>query len=366
MDLYILDDLLRRVTVIDQFESLIWTERFTALGDFEFTIQSTYANRNLFKTGTWLAIEESYRVMVVETIEDKDDSEGQSMLTISGRSLESILEDRVARHSFATLDLSPRWALTGTPGYLARAIFKYICIDGLLDDQDIIPFIQPGALLPVGNIPEPTEVLNLELELMSLYAAMRDLCDGYGLGFALLRGPDNSRLHFDVYAGSERTGRQQTLPPVIFSPELDSLSNVAHLISTEAHKNVAYVFSPTGSIIVYPLGVDPNKPGFERRILLVKVDNVRANDNENNLSTTDVLRRRGREALINYRKVEAFDGEITKTQYKYGVDYNLGDLVEMRKSDDVIKYMRVTEQIFISDAEGDRSYPTLSLDQYYV
>ena len=48
--------------------------------------------------------------------------------------------------------------------------------------------------------------------------------------------------------------------------------------------------------------------------------------------------------------------------YKYGVDYGLGDLVELRDSSGNINVMRVTEQIFVSDKEGIRSYPTLTFD----
>lgn len=50
--------------------------------------------------------------------------------------------------------------------------------------------------------------------------------------------------------------------------------------------------------------------------------------------------------------------------YLYGVDYNLGDLVEMRNVDNLVNQMRVTEQIFICDEQGERDYPTLSINQF--
>lgn len=55
------------------------------------------------------------------------------------------------------------------------------------------------------------------------------------------------------------------------------------------------------------------------------------------------------------------DGEITQnSQYQYGVDYNLGDRVELMTQFNYSSHMRITEQIFTSDADGVRSYPTLS------
>jgi hypothetical protein len=36
----------------------------------------------------------------------------------------------------------------------------------------------------------------------------------------------------------------------------------------------------------------------------------------------------------------------------------------MRNTDGVINNMRITEQIFVSDREGERSYPTLMLNVF--
>jgi hypothetical protein len=364
MDLYILDDLIRRIDVVDRFESLIWTERYAAFGDFELHIQSTWTNRNRFKNGKWLAVNESQRVMMIETVEDGEDSEGRSMLKVTGRSLEAILEDRVARHSFVSLTASPRWALLGTPGYLGRAIVKSICVDGLLNTQDIIqylkvPLTQEDSLLPVDTIPEPSTAVRMELEPMSLYAALKLILDEYDLGFCILRNQDKSELYFEVYSGSDRTSAQSSISPMIFSPELNNLVNSKELKSVASYKNTAYVLSPSGSTIVYT-NDGSGHTGVDRHILMVKVDEVRQNDSENWMTVEQILQRRGREALTEHRKISAFDGEIAHSGYKYGVDYRLGDLVELRKYDDASTSMRVTEQIFVSDSQGDRSYPTLA------
>jgi len=365
MDLYILDDLLRRIDIVDKYESLIWTERWAAFGDFELVTRATWTNQTLLTKGTRLFTTSSEgRVMVIDTCSIKDDAEGRSMLTVTGKSLEYILEDRVARHSFADLTLAPRWAITGTPGAIVRSMFKAICIDGILHSKDVIPFIKTGTILPPDTIAESGSVVKREFEPQSLYKAIQDTCKEYDLGFALVRNADRSELYFEVYSGSDRTSNQHDIPSVVFSPELDNLTNMSSVSSKADYKNVAYVFSPNESLVVYGLGVDPSAEGFERRVLVVKVDNVRQNDNEDKLSITDILKRRGLEALQDHKTVTAFDGEIPKYGYQYKRDYRLGDIVEMRKADDVIKYMRVTEQIFISDAEGDRSYPTLAVEAF--
>lgn len=416
MEIYILDSLLRRVLVVDRFESLIWTERFSSYGDFELSVHSTFENRSIFVTGARLATNKSYRVMTIETIENHVDSDGKATLTLKGHSLETLLDDRVARDTMATLKVEPKWVLTGTPGGIARKIFNDICVVGLLNIGDVIPFMTPGTIFPADTLIESPDVITLEIDLSTVYEAVKKVCDLYDLGFRLIRNFDTSQLYFNVYAGSDRTTQQTLLPPVIFAPDMDNLQNTTELTTTDAYKNVAYVFSPQGSVMVYPVTIDPEVEGFERHVLMVNVTDItvevsdtleeidakkketKASNLESEAVTTTeianaatarneatvarnaadismaivelsaitpLLQQRGAEELSKTRKFSAFDGELNQSNsYKYNLDYNLGDLVEMRNSDGFTNNMRVTEQIFVSDREGERSYPTLSVDVF--
>jgi len=242
---------------------------------------------------------------------------------------------------------------------IARKIFHDICVTGILDSHDVIPYIVEGTFMPVSTIPEPTDSITVEIEPTTVYEAIEDICNVWSLGFRLLRNFDTTQLYFDVYSGSNRTTAQSLLPPVIFTPSLDNLQNTKELITIEKAKNVAYVYSPAGFQKVYAPGVDPATLGFERRILPVNASDI-TSDNPN---IPAALLQRGMEELAKNRVYQAFDGEIPQhSQYKYGTHYQLGDLIEMRGVDGVINNMRVTEQIFVSDREGERSYPTLSLN----
>lgn len=360
MEAYVLDPLLRRIAVIDQFESLIWTERFYAYGDFQMDIESTPGMRTLLSTGTLLAMNESYRVMTVETVEDETGSDGRRMLSVKGRSLEAILLDRVAKNSLEDLTTSPKWVITDEPADVARKIFHDICVTGILDPMDVIPFINEGTFLPPDTVAEPVDPITVELDPTTVYDAIEDICTVWSMGFRLIRNFDASELWFDVYMGSDRTTGQTTLPPVIFTPSLDNLQDIKELKTVDKAKNVAYVYSPAGFLKVYPVGVDEDVTGFERHVLVVNASDVTT-------ETTDIpgaLLQKGMEELAKNRVSQSLDGEIAQnSQYKYGVHYNLGDIVEMR-TDNSTNNMRVTEQIFVSDREGERAYPTLSLNTF--
>ncbi|AWN05977.1 minor tail protein [Streptomyces phage RavenPuff] len=360
MEAYVLDALLRRIAVIDQFESLIWTERFAAFGDFQMDIESTPATRTLLSLGTLLAMNESYRVMMVETIEDELNSDGRRMLSVKGRSIEAILLDRVAKNSTADLTTSPKWEITDEPADVARKIFHDICVTGVLDPADVIPFIHEGTFLPPGTVAEPIDPITIELDPTTVYDAIEDLCNVWSMGFRLLRNFDASELWFDIYMGSDRTTAQTTLAPVIFTSALDNLQDIKELKTIDKAKNVAYVYSPAGFLKVYPVGVDEDVTGFERHVLVVNATDVTS-------ETADIpgaLLQKGMEELAKNRVSQSLDGEIAQnSQYKYGVHYNLGDIVEMR-TDNSTNNMRVTEQIFVSDQQGERAYPTLSLNTF--
>lgn len=360
MEVYILDSLLRRIEVVDDFESLIWTERFADIGDFEIDIKSTPATRGLFTTGTRLAINNSYRVMTVDNTEDSTDEDGKATLKVKGQSLEAILDDRVAKNTLSDTTTEPKWVITATPGNVARTMFDHICRDGELDPADVIPFLMPGTFLPEDTIPESTTEILWEQDPDSLYNAIKKLVDLYELGFRLVRNFDTSQLYFDIYAGIDRTTRQTILPPVVFSPDLDNLQNTTEFKTTQQAKNVAYVFSEAGFEVVYGENVDPDVEGFERHILVVNADVT-----VDNPDISGALIQAGQEALIQNRAQSYFDGELNQNgQYVYGIDYNVGDLVEMRNVDGIITYKRVTEQIFVCDAQGERSYPTLVEDMF--
>lgn len=363
MEAYVLDDRLRRIAVVDQFESLIWTERWTDLGDFELVIQSTNATRNLLTIGTRMAINESYRVMTIDTVAKKNDADGRALLTLTGKSLENILVDRSATEGM--VDLTPEnqnWIISGTAGGICREVFKKICVDGILSINDKIPYITTGTIMPPDTIPEPSVIINAELPIDTVYNTIADICKAADLGFRLLRNFDKSQLYFDIYSGSDRTTQQNTLPPVVFSQELDNLSDVSELTTTALAKNVAYVFSKHGTEVVYADGADITTSGFDRRVLTVIADDI---EDLAGPVLTALLKKRGADELAKNRSLSAFDGEISQySQYKYMRDYNLGDLVVMRNTDGVTNNMRVTEQIFASDAQGDRTYPTLSIEAF--
>mgnify|MGYP001182366483 CR=1 FL=1 len=362
MDLYILDSLYRDVEVVEGYSSFIWTERHRDIGDFELITASTLASRRQLVTGLRLGMSESNRVMILETVEDTTDEEGRSILKVKGRSLEMILKNRLAMAALTDLTTNPKWSITAAPANIARQLFHDICVTGILNAGDIIPGILETTIFPADTIAEPSDVITYEIDPTDLYSAIKNLCDQFALGFRLVRGINTSQLYFNIYTGSDRTTQQTSLPAVVFSINLDNLKNTTELTTIALYKNVAYVVSPVGHELVYDLGTDTAANGFDRNVLFVKADDI--TDTVPATATAKMIQR-GKEELAKNRRLSGFDGELSQSgQYKYQVDYYLGDLVEMQNKDGFTTTMQVTEQIFVRDREGIRRYPTLTVNEF--
>ena len=355
---YTLDDSLHRDQLIEEFESFIWTERYSDLGDFVIVTKSTFENRSLLAPGTRISKAGSTYIGVVDTVDDFTDQEGKRMINVTGKFFENILNDRMAMPALANLLETPAWVLTGTPGDIARQAFHEICVFGVLSALDTIPFFTEGTLLTPGNIPEPSDIVTISAPPDTLFNTIKKICDTFGLGFRFVKNGDVGQIYFEVYTGSDRTSGQTVLPAIIFDPQLENLSQIRQLTSNAVTKNVAYVFSQNGAVMVYAPTATQTETGSERRVLFVNSSNT----SDAGPDLTTALQQEGLIALASQRDIYAFDGQLPPTlPLVYGVDYNLGDIVEERTSSGFGNLMVVTEQIFVSDNQGDRSYPTLSI-----
>ena len=372
MELYVLDSLLRRVVLFEGYISLIWTERYNEEGEFEIVVADSREARSLFVYGAMLALKGSTAVMKVETSNASTDDEGRSVYTIKGRSLESLLRARYSYDILASSDTTGVLTLTGKPIDIVKQLFDDSVRNGGVSVSDKIPFLQPSVYLPVGNIPEPEDIISTEIKAGPLYEPIASISQEYHTGFRFVRrdmAADPAQLYFETYMGNDRTTSQNVgvtapsgVPNVVsFSTKMETLANVTELTSIAEYYNVAYVVAKYGSTIVYADGADDSTAGFERSVMWVDATDL---EEPAGAALNALMLRRGQEALAAQRIVIAVDGEIPENStYVYGTDYGLGDLVEISNGNGSTTNMRVTEHIYVSDEEGNRSYPTLTLDQ---
>jgi Siphovirus ReqiPepy6 Gp37-like protein len=209
-----------------------------------------------------------------------------------------------------------------------------------------------------------------------LYNAMKEIATTYEIGMKITvddLGEYNYYLGYYNYRGLDRTSDQTENPPIRFSPQMDSFTDITELQSIAALKTLVYSFAPglnpaegEADIRSAP-GVseltDSEYVGFDLRAMLVFADDITTDQVGGNPGIlVQILNSRAQDAITNNRLIIAVDGEIVpESQFKFGVHYGLGDLIEVQGNSGVVQTARVTEYIRSQDEGGEKAYPTVSM-----
>lgn len=395
MDLYTLKNTFVPKAVVDDYNSAIWTERYYRSGDCQIVLPASSKNITDLKEGTYLALRGSKEVMEIQTtsIEDK-------LLTVVGKTLdEGILNRRFAwfRNPSSAGGFQERVAdyvaNTYKPGEFIAHIVDLIAINPVpfedawepanLDwELEIIPHLE------ISDIDTSGEAQALTMPIGFLYDGIQQIAEKYGVGISLYlesaSDEDGFELRFKTYHGVDHsTGGPGEL--VRLTPDLDSLSGLKEIRSIAAWKNVAYVYYAGEMSIHYE---DPDDPpaGLERRVLVTDAENQPVGHKivytggttyyQNGTSgpsyyvqvtPEDIAAFReqnARDALANFNYIQAIDGQTSPAaDYQFGVDYSLGDIIELEGITGNLSKARVTEYIRSQDKSGAKEYPTISVLQ---
>lgn len=175
-------------------------------------------------------------------------------------------------------------------------------------------------------------------------------------------------LGFRSYRGLDRTSDQTVNPIVRFSPGMDSFANIKEIQSIAQLKTEAFTFAPSnpGGLATTPgmakLSGD-QYTGFDLRAMMVFAEDITTDQvGADPAVLLDILNSRSQDAITTNRFVQAVDGEIVpESQFKYGVHYNLGDLIEVQGNSGAVNPARVIEFIRAKDSTGTKEYPTVSI-----
>lgn len=383
MELLILDTNLVAVDMIDIFDSVIWADRYNSYGDFEIFTPVTERLLLNAKHDYYLWIKESKRVMIIEDVLITSNFEDGNKLSITGRSLESLLERRIV------------WHKTILTGNLQNGIKK------LLDENIIAPTDDsrriPNFVFAFSTDPAITE-LTLEAQYTgeNLYDVIWNACEYNGIGFQVVL-LENNTFEFSLYNGADRTFDQIANPYVIFSPKFENIINSNYLESKKTLKTVTLVAGEAydttkddveaaldqlalggGTFMDVGLGVvrktitvtapDAEITSINRREMFsdardisqrVLVDGKETKMNDEQYFAQ--LKNRGDSDLSNNTLVKTFEGEVETTHtFIYGTDYYLGDKVQIVNEYGIESVIRVTEIVFSQSLEGIKIHPTFS------
>ncbi len=426
--LSVLDESYHRIAVIDIFTEFSWAVRYNEAGDFEFSLppQSPYVK--YLVPDNYLYIKESDRLMIIDKVLTNDSVKDAGMVTVTGTSLESILNRRIV------------WEKTSVSGNLQQAVKR------LINAAFVSPKIEARRVANF-TFKESTDEAITSLTIDSadyfknnLYDVISDLCQEKKIGYRILPDWSNGGFIFELYAGTNRSYTQSDVPWVVFSPQMENLLEGRFVETREDLKTAALVVASDGEYGIEVVSEDLKFTSLQRREMAINTNvekkeitvdqfgspedrldlerygyyswnvtdenyaayqnalsqgrSVKKSDygtvtymieaeadedyqrdlaaasqqiqveyqqavNKENVRVNEALVTAGRTELAKYNKIKYFDGDIANTkQFVYGVDFFVGDVVQVRDEAGHEGVCTVKEVLITQDDNGVVISPT--------
>lgn len=357
MNIMVLDSNFKPVTILDSFESIVWADRYRSYGDFELYTSVNSDILSQIKKNYYVINGNSEHVMIIEELLIKTDVEEGNKISITGRSLESILDRRIV------------WGLKTLNGNLQDAI-KTLLDDCIISPSDTNRKIE-NFIFEYSDNPAITSLtINTQYTGDNLYDVIASICEEKKIGFKITLN-QNNQFVFSLYKGIDRSYNQSENSYVVFAPEFENIINSSYLTSNKDMKNVALIGGEGEGDDRKYTSIGSAK-GLDRRELFVDARDISSNIDDTELSTDEynsLLQQRGNERLSEKSDKVAFEGEVeTALMFKYGVDYFLGDIVTIRNEYGIEESPQIIEIIESLDENGYSVIPTFKYenDEEYI
>ena len=229
MNLYVLDQSFATIAIIDQFESVLWVERYNDPGEFEIYTAVTDTMLTYPVVDNYLYFGESDKLMIVEDIKIETNIEDGDRIQIKGRSLESILD---RRYILGRLDV------TGSLQDTIQSIINTNIISPTDTDRAISNFIfTPSTDTAITDL-----TYENQFDGISVLEAVQTICKSKNIGFRVKLNALN-QFEMELYNGTDRSYNQDILPYVVFKPSFDNIVSSEYSENHSDAKTFCYVHS---------------------------------------------------------------------------------------------------------------------------
>jgi hypothetical protein len=373
MDLYSLTPDFLIKYKIERYTSLIWTQRYSTAGDFQLVVPPTGQLISILHPGCFLGLRGVREVMIVET-----QSFDGGLLTVSGRSLVSFLNQRIAwfenpdyDHTDSSSTLFADYTTDDqTAGQFISDVVNKLVIDpvhfsGYYDDIDLDWGSEKFGNLSLAHIDGVGDKKKFIFPNgTQLYDGIQQIASDEHVGISLYLAQANFDtkdfvLRFTTYHGKDRTSTQNLFETVRFTPKTETLTNPKEVRGNTTFANVLYLLHKGKITVHYPEFVNTPPVGFGRRVIYEAAPDVNYTGDKLNRFLAGVAHK----IFQQHKHTQTIDGQALghETQYHFPRDYFLGDVIEVEGNSGIVFKARVTEYIRSQDQYGMKEYPTFEV-----
>ena len=310
-DMYVYDLALRRLAVLDNYRSVQLERRYNGVGQLKVEAPLTDTTRDSLGIDRIVYIDG--RAAIIDDVQYLDDKDG-GRIVCRGCDLVGILGRRINADIVSYTNIG------------AEALMYRLVLDNCVAPKDVRRRM-PG-IVNCGSI-GLTERITKQDSYSNLVDLLTDIArtataDGIisPLGYTVRPDFAAGTLVFEVYRGADRRGQ------VVFDAAYDNVLSYDYCCSDNGCNNVAYAFGTgEGADRIGTVWPDTHS-GYDRRELYVDARDLTQDEGVTADAYRALLQQRAAEKLAAIPRVETFAAEIApSSNYRLGVDYNLGDVV---------------------------------------
>ena len=182
--LNVFDTEFNQIAVIDDYTSLIWTEKYQEVCDFELELRYDKKWKDILKQDYYCRIDPSERTMIIEKVQIEHDDDGLSVMTVSGRSVECILERRIVwkKRTFGTTTNSETQEETKKTVNIQDSI-KTLFNDNIVSPENINRKISNFKFIASEDSYIKNLKFNQDYDGDSMLDVIEDLCSDKRMGY---------------------------------------------------------------------------------------------------------------------------------------------------------------------------------------
>lgn len=324
MELYIYNSNRELAGIVESFEYLRWTRRYSQCGSFELKAIATLENTELLKEGNIIWKNDDEEAGIIEHLELSQTE--HEIITASGRFATSFLSRRIV------------WQTEKLSGDIS------VCVEQLINNNLINP---SDTARKISNITFSAPNLNVPISTQISYRNLMDavtgLCVASDIGIKTVFSPATGGFTISLYRGKESQA--------VFSKEYENLTEQIYTISAGDYANTALVAGEGEGIERTFISITGGS-GETRHEIFVDAKDLRAEDFGSDYIDTLIFRGQSKlsEQAIRY----SFDTSVNPHgNLTYKIDFDLGQTVKViSKAWGVSMTTRITEVEETYDADG--------------
>ena len=335
-EIYIIDKhTLDQLGEISEYKGVIFPKKFIGEGQFELFAPITPNNLSLIQTENLVYIDEDTCGEITDISTIINDG-GEKVLKAKGKTLESLLHDRIVWGRYK--------ASSKRPDEILIDLIDVNCVNPE-DPHRVIPYLELCEISSEIELPSITH----QQTGGEVYEDCKILCEAYNIGFSVSCLLKEKKLKLKLHYGLDKTIEQSDRDFVFLSTDMQDILSSEYRKNTEDYKTTALVAGEgEGDDRVFVTVGDTEASGFDRKELYVDARDLQSEGDSDY------------EGTLNARGIEKLGEQIISKSFKfvinpngvafvYGKDYFLGDTITVYDEE-----IGVQANVVVTEVEEER------------